>query len=68
MDDLEGDDGLYKKALKFAQWAADGCTCEHDKDDGIPTPCVPCQARAFIAEDMKRLKKEMEDAADNYSP
>lgn len=41
-------DEMEKKARLFAGWAADGCTCEHDRDDGIPTPCVPCQARAFL--------------------
>ena len=49
IDDLREELEEEKKTtLRFAYWSADGCTCTHDEDDGIPTPCVPCQAREYI--------------------
>jgi len=47
-------DELKKQTLEFAHEADDGCDCEHNKaDPGCPVPCVPCQARKFIEEEMR---------------
>lgn len=45
---LKERDELKRMAELFAGWCDNGCGCEHNRDDGIPGPCIQCQARAFL--------------------